>query len=357
MFLSQKAFHLFEDQLRSRDVEEQKRNRIRDAEAEAGLDPRGIADPYAPYRSPGEEIEPNWGGYSDNMNGSSQALPLVANASPFQRADLYDDDYDENKSLRSEEYDGRSRFTSNRDDSVSNFGSESYAPSRNMFQNADKRGLVDKEALAGEIQENETTEVLKESAARRRWVALCWLLTWWIPTPFLTYIGRMKRMDVRQAWREKLALNLMIWLICGCTVFVIAVLGNLICPTEHVFNQSELQSHSFQNDPNNVYTAVRGEVFDLTQVAATHQRIVPVVPVKNILKYGGLIADNLFPVQVSSFIAFNFLSWMANVFFKNFLGQRSVQWYRWKCLAIRYSRLCQQHRSECSIPRFPSFYK
>ncbi|KXN87631.1 Chitin synthase 8 [Leucoagaricus sp. SymC.cos] len=311
VFLSQKAFHLFEDQLRSRDVEEQKRNKIRDAEAEAGLDPRGMADPYAPYRSPGEEIDPGWGGYSDNLNGSTQALPLVANASPFQRADLYNDegDYDENKSLRSEDYDGRSRFTSNRDDSVSNFGSESYAPSRNMFQNTDKRGLGDKEAaLAGEIGDNETTEVLKESAAqvlkesaaRRRWVALCWLLTWWIPTPLLTYIGRMKRMDVRQAWREKLALNLLIWFVCACAVFVIAVLGVLICPTQHVYNRSELQSHNVDNDPNNVYTAIRGEVFDLSQISATHQRIVPVVPQKSILKYGGVIADDLFPVQVSA---------------------------------------------------------
>ncbi|KAF9442722.1 glycosyltransferase family 2 protein [Macrolepiota fuliginosa MF-IS2] len=314
VFLSQRAFHLLEDQLRSRDVEEQKRNKIRDAEAEAGLDPRGIADPYAPYRSPGEDLDPHWGGYgNDNLNTSSQRLPLVANASPFQRADLYGNDnasdyYDENKSLRSEgedAYDGRSRFTSNRDDSVSNFGSESYAPSRNMFQNTDKRGLggVDKEAvvIAGEvIQEGETTEVLKESAARRRWVALCWMLTFWVPTPLLTYLGRMKRMDVRQAWREKLALNMLIWFVCGCAVFVIAILGLLICPTEHVFNQSELQSHSFQNDPNNVYTAIRGEVFDLTQVSALHQRVVPVVATKSVLKYGGLIADNLFPVQVSA---------------------------------------------------------
>lgn len=300
MFLSQRAFHLLEDQLRSRDVEEQKRNRIRDAEAEAGLDPRGMADPYAPYRSPGEELDVNWGAYSDNANGSSQALPLVANASPFQRADLYDDDYDENKSLRSEEFDGRSRFTSNRDDSVSNFGSESYAPSRNMFQNTDKRGLADKEVLGGEvIAENETTEVIKESAARRRWVAFCWLLTWWVPSPFLTWFGRMKRMDVRQAWREKLALNLMIWFVCGCTVFVIAVLGVLICPTEHVFNQSELQSHSMQNDPNNVFVGIRGEVFDLGHLATVHLSKVPVVPVKSLMKYGGTQADNLFPVQAS----------------------------------------------------------
>ncbi|KAF8905955.1 glycosyltransferase family 2 protein [Gymnopilus junonius] len=302
VFLSQTAFHKFEDQLRSRDTEEQKRNRLRDAEAEAGVDPRSVHDPYAPYRSPNDYLEPSSpsGGTYDAYGGSQQNLPLVPNASPFQRADLYDDEYEENKSVRSDDYDARSKFTSQRDDSMSHFGSESYAPSRNMFQNTDKRGLMEKEALAGEIQEGETTEVLKESSARRRWVALCWLLTFWVPTPLLTHLGRMKRLDVRQAWREKLALNLIIWFICGCAIFVIAVLGVLICPTEHIFNSAELASHSLQLNPNNVLTSVRGEVFDLTSVAQTHQRIVGVVPVKTILKYGGEVADSIFPVQVSA---------------------------------------------------------
>ena len=271
---------------------------MRDAEAGAGLDPRSLGDPYAPYSTPGQE-GPYDGGYNDPFGQSSQALPLVGNAAPFHRSDMYDD-YDDRKSVRSDDYDVRSALTSHRDNETeSNFGTESYAPSRNMFQNADK-GMVDKEALAGEIQEGETVEIIKESSARRRWVALCWILTWWIPNPVLAYVGRMKRPDIQQAWREKLALNIIIWFICGCAVFVIAVIGPIICPTEHVFSTSELQSHSEQNDPNNVYTSIRGEVFDLTQIAATHQLIVNVVPEKSLLKYGGVAADNLFPVQVSA---------------------------------------------------------
>ncbi|KAF5373421.1 hypothetical protein D9615_009450 [Tricholomella constricta] len=304
VFLSHLAFHTLEDQLRSRDVEEQKRNRMRDAEAEAGLNPRGIADPYAPYLTPGldaGELSPTPWAYGEPDNSSNQALPLVANASPFQRADMYDnDDYDESKSLRSEDFDGRSRYTSQRDDTMSNFGSESYAPSRNMFQNDKKALLNDKEVLPGEIQDGETTEVLKESSARRKWVALCWILTFWVPSPFLTWFGRMKRMDVRQAWREKLAINILIWLSCAGAIFVIAVLGLLICPTEHVFNSVELASHSSTLNPNNVLTAIRGEVFDLTSIAAIHNRVVPVIPAKTILKYGGQVADNIFPVQVSA---------------------------------------------------------
>ena len=56
-------------------------------------------------------------GYQEAINNSNQALPLVSNASPFQRSEfpaneIYDD-HEENRSVRSEDFDGRSRFTSN----------------------------------------------------------------------------------------------------------------------------------------------------------------------------------------------------------------------------------------------------
>ncbi|KAJ7164534.1 glycosyltransferase family 2 protein [Mycena filopes] len=331
VYLTQPAFHYFEDQLRSRDVEETKRTRALDADLADGG--RTYADPYAPYTSsPGlEGGEYPWGsgdqrGASDgNYNGSSAALPLVANASPFQRADMYEDEggygpggyggghgggggvYGGVKAGSTFDDDAHSRFTSAADEreTASNFGSESYAPSRNMFGAGDiKSGgapLLDKDALAGEIQEGETAEVLKETSARRRWVTLCWLLTWWVPPFCLTHVGRMKRIDVRQAWREKLAINILIWFACGATGFVIVMLSRLICPTEHIFSHNELQGHSYQTNPNNVFTSVRGEVFDLNVVTSLHSRVVGVVPAKTILKtYGGGSADNIFPVQVSA---------------------------------------------------------
>ncbi|KAF9232771.1 P-loop containing nucleoside triphosphate hydrolase protein [Melanogaster broomeanus] len=101
VFLSQAAFHSLEDHICSLDVKEQKRNCLRDAEAEAGVDVHSIGDPYAPYPSPGfpEEDSP----YADAFNQElSQAhVPLMSNTSPFQCADLYDDEYDERKSFQS----------------------------------------------------------------------------------------------------------------------------------------------------------------------------------------------------------------------------------------------------------------
>jgi len=107
------------------------------------------------------------------------------------------------------------------------------------------------------------------------------------------------RISVRHG--EKLAINFIIWFICACAVFVIVFLGLVICPTEHVCSTSELASHSYTTSPNNVYMSIRGEVFDLTTVAMTHQHIVSVVPIKTILQtYGGTVSDKIFPVQVSS---------------------------------------------------------
>lgn len=48
-----------------------------------------------------------------------------------------------------------------------------------------------------------TVEVVPASRGRRAWVMLVWALTWWIPSITLKYLGRMKRPDVRLAWREK----------------------------------------------------------------------------------------------------------------------------------------------------------
>jgi chitin synthase len=99
--------------------------------------------------------------------------PTLLKCLSIQHGDFYDDEYEDRESFRSDDFDNRCRLTSNGEEINSNYGSESYAPSRNMFQNIDKEGLVATEALAGEIMENETTEFVKEMSARRRWLLLC----------------------------------------------------------------------------------------------------------------------------------------------------------------------------------------
>jgi len=246
--------------------------------------------PHAPIHSPNPSTGMSLHDAYDR-EGSNLALPLVSNAQPLRQASPDPFDHmDDRASLY-----GRNSAVG---DTASNVGTDRYAPSKNMFQSSEYK--EEKDVLDLEPSDSETTEVYKESIARRRWVWLCAILTFWIPGFMLSGIGGMKRPDVRQAWREKLTINLIIWSICLSTIFVIAALGPIICPTQHVYSTSELNSHSFKNDPNNAFIAIRGEVFDLSQFVPTHLAAVSVVPTKSVLQYGGLDATNLFPVQVNA---------------------------------------------------------
>ncbi|CED82854.1 glycosyltransferase family 2 protein [Phaffia rhodozyma] len=302
IFVSPRIFRLLEDELRVHDVEEKRQNQELETDSRS-LVPGGVTeDPFSPYRntfynsSPVQS--PFLGGSTSNFaeNYSSQALPLVANA----QRDEPDMDYD-SKTMRSYDDYAPSRFNSQYDDNASNVGTEAYAPSKNMFGNMEKTGLHDQANMDPKMAgAGETTEVIGTSSARRKWVALVWLLTWWCPSFLLAARKKFKRPDVRQAWREKLAINVIIWFIMGCAVFVIAILGNLICPKEYIYSTGELSQYSYDNDPSNELVSIRGEIFDLTGIAKTHLTIVPVVTSKSVLQYGGIDATSLFPVQVSA---------------------------------------------------------
>ncbi|KAI9485691.1 MAG: chitin synthase-domain-containing protein [Benjaminiella poitrasii] len=153
------------------------------------------------------------------------------------------------------------------------------------------------QAMKGE-KSKEVAEEDKEpvSTIRRRWIMFVWALTWWVPSPFLNYCGGMKRRDVRLAWREKVVLCILIFLLSSIMVVFIIFFGPLICPHQDVFSISELQGRS---DKKSAYVSIRGEVFDLTKFAPHHWAS-EVIPDNAIYDYGGKDATNLFPVQVSA---------------------------------------------------------
>jgi chitin synthase len=199
------------------------------------------------------------GASTGNLSSFSQTAPLVGHAQQAER-----DDFDDGKTMRSYDEYAPTHFTSHVDDSTSNVGTEAYAPSKNMFADAEKAKLRSKELDGQAPAKEETTEVYKTSGARKKWLALVWALTWWLPSPVLGLFKAFKRPDVRQAWREKLAINLLIWSIMGSAVFVIAILGNLICPRQYVFSAGEISQQSYTNNPDKEYVSIRGEVFDVS---------------------------------------------------------------------------------------------
>jgi chitin synthase len=163
-----------------------------------------------------------------------------------------------------------------------------------MFRNLDT-----KEQLAEKGNEKTMVEVeeVKTSGSRKRWLALVWLMTWLIPDFAVRWIGRIPRKDVRMAWREKLAINMMIWLSCLFVAWFIVVFPLLICPKQNVFSAAELSSHNGKSGAS-AYVAIRGQVFDLGEFSPNHYP--NIVPQKSILAYAGLDATSLFPVQVSA---------------------------------------------------------
>lgn len=87
------------------------------------------------------------------------------------------------------------------------------------------------------------------TAGRRFWVAIVWALTFWIPSPVLRLAGRMKRPDVRMAWREKLVLVMIIFLFNAMIIFYIVFFGKLLCPQRlKVWNRLEVSYHQGDDD-------------------------------------------------------------------------------------------------------------
>ncbi|KAH9452240.1 hypothetical protein Pst134EB_016195 [Puccinia striiformis f. sp. tritici] len=303
IFMNDAGFRQLEDRLRAVDEDEQRKYQEKaavqgTADTFAGNDPYGM-----PHQSP--TYYPN----GAHGNSSEIGLPLVSHAAGQAGhmggggGGYYDDD----RKTMMTETEGGYGSPNQENESKSYLGTDRYAPSRNMFDSTGKPSDTEKEALnhddatpgRGETAE----EVVPESSLRKKWLILVWSLTFYVPNFALTYLGRMKRPDVRLAWREKLAINIVIWFCCAIAVFVIAIMGNLICPKEYVFSANELSSHSFSGDSNNMLVAIRGEVFDLTSFAPLHYP--SVVPTKAVQSYGGTDATNLFPVQVSALCSGN----------------------------------------------------
>ncbi|CAG8492693.1 1103_t:CDS:2 [Cetraspora pellucida] len=277
-YLSEKVWRHLEDMLRRLDNEEKRKKKS---------DKKGIS------------LMHDNGQNDDTMSQASYPSNQELYAGPrrlspprnFDQQSFYSGD--DNRSNYSDDYyqdESHSQFG----ESVS-YGSDVYAPSHNMFGGLDARKTLPEK---DPIPEEEPEEPRKVTAARKKWVFLTWLLTWWIPPCFLKWCGGMKRKDIQMAWREKVALCFLIFLISCAVIFFIAVLGLLICPRVYIYTDEEVSEHSFDKSPDNVYVSIRGEVYSLNNFAPRH--IPNLVDQKSILTYGGTDATKLFPVQVSA---------------------------------------------------------
>ncbi|RIA90569.1 glycosyltransferase family 2 protein [Glomus cerebriforme] len=276
-YLSENAWRNLEDNLRSMDSEEKRKKK----------DKKVAASTSDFVRS--EDVS------SQHSYPSNKELDVPRRLYPKgfdQRSFISGDD---NRSNFSDDDYYQDEAFSQYDDNVSSYGSEVYAPSHNMFKEMEAKKMLNEGEKA---LEEEVEEPRKKTAARKKWVFLTWFLTWWIPPCFLNWCGGMKRKDIQMAWREKVALCMLIFLISAFVIFILAGLGVIICPKVFIFTDQELASHNVKDAPDSTYVAIRGQVFLLSTFAPRH--FPPLVDTDSILAYGGKDASSLFPVQVSA---------------------------------------------------------
>jgi chitin synthase len=116
--------------------------------------------------------------------------------------------------------------------------------------------------LDPEIAEPRSVTTKRMTMGRRVWVTVVWSLTFWIPSFLLRYVGRMKRPDVRMAWREKLVLVSFIFLLNGIVVFWIVEFGRLLCPNfDKAWDSSQIATHQGDND---YWISIHGKVYDIS---------------------------------------------------------------------------------------------
>ena len=115
---------------------------------------------------------------------------------------------------------GKGGGSFSRSDDLRSEAAASAFNSGDMFRNFDTREQM---AEKGQAAREEEIEELPVSGSRKRWMFVVWMFTWFVPDFVIRYVGRIKRKDVRLAWREKLAINMMIWLMCGVAVFFLGI--------------------------------------------------------------------------------------------------------------------------------------
>ncbi|KAI0089361.1 chitin synthase [Irpex rosettiformis] len=117
----------------------------------------------------------------------------------------------------------------------------------------------------GELVVKEAPNAVEEvptSRTRRFWLWTVWATTWWIPSVVLSSLGRMKRPDIRLAWREKFTIFWLILLGNGIVIFYIIEFGRLLCPNfDKAWATHEVAQHTGDND---YWVAVQGKVYDIS---------------------------------------------------------------------------------------------
>lgn len=164
----------------------------------------------------------------------------------------------------------------------------------NMFSYIPKKPGDELAVMSDVPADTDFTAPPKESSERRNWMRIVWMYTFWYPTAFIRGVSA----SVKLAWREKLAINVIIWSICISSVIILIGMPYFICPIQNVMSMGQLADYSYENNADKVYTSIRGTIYDISKFVNSHYP--SIVPRKQVLEYGGSEIGDLFPIPVSA---------------------------------------------------------
>ncbi|KAI8995084.1 chitin synthase-domain-containing protein [Gaertneriomyces semiglobifer] len=135
---------------------------------------------------------------------------------------------------------------------------------------ADIRYISTQEKEKEQLLIPEKEEKRPRTAARSRWLCCTWSLTWCCLPFCLSTCGRLRRKEVQMAWREKVALCLIILLMCIILLGFIIGLPLLLCVKQKVLSIDEVRH---QATTRNVWAYGFGKAYDLNALAKGHDNI------------------------------------------------------------------------------------
>ena len=107
----------------------------------------------------------------------------------------------------------------------------------------------------------------KVSRQRAQWLFLVNLLTFWLLEYFLHHCFGLKSPEIRMAYREKIAICILVFLLSAGLVFFLVAFSPLICPRNQVYSVAEINNFK---DPKNPKAFAYGQIYDLTDVIQLH---------------------------------------------------------------------------------------
>ncbi|KAI9001677.1 chitin synthase-domain-containing protein [Gaertneriomyces semiglobifer] len=143
------------------------------------------------------------------------------------------------------------------------------------------------------LLELEKEEKRPTTGARSKWLCCTWSLTWCCFPFCLSICGRMRRKEVQMAWREKVALCIIILLMCVVLLGFIIGIPRLLCIRQKVMSIDEVRHRTAGSDH---WVYGFGKAYEIKSLAKVHDNM-DVDMTKFRATYGKDISNMFYPAD------------------------------------------------------------